>query len=405
MKDIKIWFVVTVIVSLVVGAFGGMCGAFFLEPRLEKSAWGQRFLGNSIMETLAGGNVIEVTEDSATVDVAKKVSPAVVSIVATKEVAQNYYNLTGPDIFSFFGNPAQAAPQDSGKKEKQKVSSGSGFVVSSDGLILTNRHVVEDETADYTVYFNDGKEYPAKVLGRDAIYDIAMLKVDAKDLPVVEMADSDKLEIGQTVIAIGNALGEYQNSVTRGVISGRDRKIVAGDSRGNSEVIDEALQTDAAVNPGNSGGPLLNLAGQVVGINTAVNAGGQSLGFAIPINQAKPVVQSVKEFGRIVRPWIGVRYTMLNAEAATEYKTAKDQGAYIIPAQKGMDSSVVKDSPAEKAGLKEGDLILEVNGNKLDSEHPLVNEIIKFKPGDDIALKVFSGDKEKMVGLKLEERK
>lgn len=403
MKEFKTLLTVAILMSLTVGAFGGVCGAFFIEPKLEQTAWGRQFLGNPIVETLRGeSKVFEVTEDSATVDVVKKVSPSVVSIVVSKEVSANY-NFTGPDIFNFFGE--NITPKNDGPKEKRKVGAGSGFVVGADGLILTNRHVVGDEKAEYSVVFTDGKEYPAKVLGRDVIYDIALIKIEAQNLPVIEFGDSDILDIGQTVIAIGNALGEYQNSVTRGVISGRDRQIVAGDSSGYSELIDEALQTDAAINPGNSGGPLLNLAGQVIGINTAVNAQGQSLGFAIPINQAIPVVQSVKEFGRIVRPWIGVRYTMLTPEAAKEEKLPKDFGAYLVPSENKKDSSVVKDSPADKSGLKDGDIILEINGAKLDKDNPLVNEIIKHKPGEEITLKVFSGDKEKMVKLKLEERK
>lgn len=394
---------VIIIISLVVGAVGGAFGSFFLKPRLEQTEWGKQFLNSNVVEQATGlKKVVEVTEDSATIDVVKNVSPAVVSIVVTKEL-ESYYNLTGPDIFEFW-NFGFEAPK-SGKKEKQEVGGGTGFIIASDGLILTNKHVVQDEQAEYTVVLNEGRKYAAKVLGRDTVNDIAVLKIEALGLPVAALGDSDKIEIGQTVIAIGNALSEYRNTVTRGVISGINRRVVAGTGMGGSEVLEAAIQTDAAINPGNSGGPLLNLDGQVIGINTAVNWQGQSLGFAIPINQAKTVIESVKQFGEIIRPWLGVRYIQLNEEIAKANNLKYNYGALILSGQNQSEPAVMPDSPAQKAGLQENDIILEVNGKKLEEENSLVSEVSKYKPGDIIELKIFHDSAEKTIKVKLEKRK
>jgi serine protease Do len=397
------FWAVTIIISLVVGAFSGALGSFFIKPYLEKTDWGKNFLSNNIVQQVSGQKeVIEVTEDSATIDVVKEVSPAVVSVVVTKEL-QNIYNLTGPDIFDFW-NFNGSLPQ-GGTKEKKEVGGGTGFVIDESGLILTNKHVVSDEQAEYSVVFNDGKKYEAKVVGRDTINDIAVLKIEANDLAVVELGDSDKIQIGETVIAIGNALGEYRNTVTRGVVSGVNRSIVAGDNSGASELLENVIQTDAAISPGNSGGPLLNLGGQVVGINTAINLQGQSLGFAIPVNQAKTVIDSVKKYGKIVRPWLGVRYIQLNSEIAKANNLKYEYGALILRGQGTQELAVVPSSPADKAGLVENDIILEVNGKKLSEENSLVQEVSKFQPGDEITLKIFHDGSEKTIKVKLEERK
>ncbi|MFH0779492.1 MAG: trypsin-like peptidase domain-containing protein [Parcubacteria group bacterium] len=392
-----------VIISLVVGAFGGVLGSFFLRPQLEKTIWGNQFLNSGIIEPAA------FDEDSSTIAAVKKVSPSVVSVVVSKTVSANAYNFTGPDPFGLWGfnfrQPLMPAPPAGGSSKKQVVGAGTGFVIGSDGLILTNRHVVEDEAADYAVVFNDEKKYEAKVLARDAVYDIAVLKIDAQNLPVAELGDSDKIEIGQTVIAIGNTLSEYQNTVTRGVISGLSRRITAGDAAGSSEIIDGAIQTDAAINPGNSGGPLLNLSGQVIGINTAINSSGQSIGFAIPINQVKTAIASVKQSGKIIRPWLGVRYVQIDSDFAAENKLKYDYGALVVRGSAAGDFAVSAGGPADKAGIEANDIILEVNGQKIDSGHLLVNEIAKYKPGDEIQLKVFHEDKEESLKVKLEERK
>jgi serine protease Do len=405
MNRTKNLFVITIIVSLVIGSVSGMLGSFFLKPYMESTTWGRAFLQTNISERLEdddASRVLNVVEESATIEVVNKVSDSVVSIVVTKEL-ENIYNLTGPDAMDYFDlgiNPNYLP----GGSQKREVGGGTGFVIGEDGLILTNRHVVEDEKADYSVVFNDGEKYEAVVLGRDMVRDIAVLKIEASDLSVVELADSEEIEIGQTVIAIGNALSEYRNTVTRGVISGIDRRVVAGSSRIGSSVIDGAIQTDAAINPGNSGGPLLNLAGQVVGINTAVNFGGNSIGFAIPINQAKSVIESVNEFGRIVRPWLGIRYIELSAEIAEKNNIEYDYGVLVLRGENSDDLAVIPESPADKAGIVENDIVLEFNGQKLDSEHSLINEITKYKPGEVVELKVFHDGEELEVSLELAER-
>jgi len=405
-KNQRIWLSVVILVSLIVGAFAGAMGSMFIVPYLEKFSSGQKFLKNPF-ENLSNEKKIIGYEDSATVEVVEKTSGSVVSIVVTKEMG-NYYNLTGPNIspfFDFYFGEDLDNNQPEQKSQKQVIGGGTGFVIDADGLILTNKHVVADEVAEYTVVFNDGKKFEAKVLGRDPVNDMAILKIDAQDLVPLILGDSDKIKIGETVIAIGNALSEYNNTVTRGVVSGINRRVVAGDDRLGAEAIDSAIQTDAAINPGNSGGPLLNLNGEVIGINTAVNWQGQSLGFAIPINGAKAVVESVKEFGEIIRPWLGVRYVTIDEEMAKENNIKYNYGALVLRGLTKSDLAVIAGSPADKAGIVENDIILEVNGVKLDAEHSLINEIAKYKPDEEVLLKVFSKDQEKEVKVKLEKRK
>ena len=396
MPQTKGYVAITVIISLIVGAFAGAFGSFFLKPYMESTEWGKRFLESNITQQLSGQKkVVKVTEDSSTIDVVKQTSPSVVSIVVTKELT-NFYNLTGPDVFNF-------AVQDETGKYKSEVSGGTGFVVDKSGLILTNKHVVIDEDAEYSVLFNNGDQYEATVLARDFINDIAVLKIEAEDLKAIEMGDSEKVEIGQTAIAIGNALGEYSNTVTKGVVSGVDRQITTGAGFGNSEIISGAIQTDVAINPGNSGGPLLNIEGQVIGINTAINWQGRAIGFAIPSNQAKEVLDSVKQYGKIVRPWLGVRYVELTPEIAIANDIAKEYGALIVSGGEG-EPAIELGSPADKAGLQENDIVLAVGEQVLDAEHNLVAEIAKNKPGDEIELKIYRAGEELVIKVILAER-
>lgn len=355
------------------------------------------------------GNKTPILEDEEllTTQAVKKVTPAVVSVIITKELQQ--YNDTGSvfpfdEFFGFpfnFELPQQQTP---GPKEKKDVGGGTGFIVSSDGLILTNKHVVSDTEAEYSVILNDGKRYDAKVVGRDSFNDIAFLKIEVNNLPIVELGDSDKIQIGQTVIAIGYALGEYSNSVTKGIISGIGRDIVAGGG-GQSEKLEGVIQTDAAINPGNSGGPLISLQGQVIGINTAVNQAGQLIGFAIPINSAKTLVESVKVNGKIIRPYLGVRYIMLNKQIAEKNNISVEYGALIVRGEQAGELAVIPGSPANKAGLVENDIILEFNGIKLDENNTLAQEIAKHQPGDTVTLKISHSAEEKTVNVMLEEFK
>ncbi len=406
----KKFVVFIVIVSLfwgsLAGAFfgfiGGVLGPNLLSPYISKTSWGQ-----ALIEQGTKNITLQIEEESETIDVVEKVSPSVVSIVISKEL-DNFYNISGPfDFFdNFFPFFQRRSPQpENDEPIIQKVGGGTGFIISEDGMILTNKHVVDDEDAEYTVILNDGTEYEATVLGRDFTNDIAVIKIEAENLSVVELGDSDDIKIGQTVIAIGNALAEFSNTVTKGVISGINREITAGTSTGQSEEIREAIQTDAAINPGNSGGPLLNLKGQVIGINTAMSQGGQLVGFAIPVNTAKQIIESVKEHGRIVRPWLGVRYIPINEQIAKENSLDFDYGVLILRGQTPTELAVVPGSPADKAGLIENDIILEVSGQKIDEDHLLPSELSKYSPGEEIELKIFHKGDEKKIKVKLEERK
>jgi serine protease Do len=270
-------------------------------------------------------------ENSAVVDVVKKASPSVVSIT------------TRTNIRSFFGNRTQEG-------------AGTGVIVTDDGLILTNKHVVPNDASTFSVFTDDGKEYKdAKVVARDPQNDIAFVKINARGLKPAELGDSKSVVVGQRVVAIGNALGQFQNTVTQGIISGLGRPVVAGDELGaDAEQLENLFQTDAAINPGNSGGPLVSLTGQVIGINTAV-AGGENIGFAIPINDAKIAFESYKSRGKITRAYLGVRYIPITKEFAAQNNLPVSEGAYVS----GSDQvpAVVPDSPASKAGLREGDII------------------------------------------------
>jgi len=394
-------------VGFISGGLAGLIGGAFSESYFMP--WAEETLGWSFDSDVSiedREQIMQIIEDSATVQVVEKSSPAVVSIVISKEL--NNINAIGPGNFPFdffgFQWPFFESGEDDGEPVIQEVGGGTGFVVTSDGLIVTNRHVVSDEGAEYTVVLNDGVKYPAEVMAVDSFLDLAIIKIEAEgDLPTLELGDSDDLKIGQTVIAIGNALSEYQNTVTRGVISGINRRVVAGDNYGRSEVIEEAIQTDAAINPGNSGGPLLNLAGQVVGVNTAMSERGQSVGFAIPINSAKKIVESVREYGRIVRPWIGVRYMILNDSIAKENKISVNYGALVVRGRNPEELAIIPGSPADKAGLLENDIILEVDGERIDEDNPLGRAINQYSPGDKIRLKVLSKGEEKEVTAELEE--
>jgi serine protease Do len=386
------------VISLVFGSLAGILFGTLAGTNSSVAKWVQRnIFGQTIAQTSAASvtsqQTLSVTEDSATVDVVKKGSPAVVSIVITQDLSKIYS--ASPFNFIFSNNQQQQG--------QQEVGAGSGFIISSDGMILTNKHVVDTTDAQYTVVMNDGKKYDAKVLATDPLNDVALVKIDASNLPVVELGDSDSLQIGQTVVAIGNALGEYDNTVTKGVISGLARTVTAGDGQGQSETLQNIIQTDAAINFGNSGGPLLNLAGQVIGVNTAINQSGQLVGFAIPINQVKKDIQSVQQSGKIVRPYLGVRYLLINSEIAQQNKLTVDYGALIVRGSTTADVAVVPGSPADKAGLVENDIILEINGQKIDENHALTDQLQQFNPGDTVSLKILHDGLEKTIQATLGE--
>jgi serine protease Do len=339
-------------------------------------------------------------ESSPIVQIAKKVCPAVITIVVSKDLpkVEGFY-------FFPFGGQDLIIPKFEKEKEKTKIGGGSGFIISSDGYILTSQHVIADPKADYTVILEPTKKYPAKVISRDPISDIAILKINAKNLPYLELGDSDKIELGEEVVAIGNALGEFHDTISAGIVSGMSRSITAFSGLTNRIAqLRGLIQTDAAINPGNSGGPLVNMEGKVIGINTAMVIGAQNIGFAIPINYAKNDLEEVKKYGRIRRPFLGVRYIVLNKEMARVHKLPVDYGALIVRETLG-EEAVVKESAADKAGLKEYDIILEINKEKITEKNPLANLLQKFKIGEEIFLKVLREGKEINLKLKLEEKK
>jgi S1-C subfamily serine protease len=342
-------------------------------------------------------------EDQAIVGVVERGSPAVVSIVISKDVPRVRSMLRTPFGFVPFNNSGEQ--EGSGESTRQTVGHGSGFLVSPDGYIVTNKHVVSDTKAEYTVITNDGKELPATVLALDPVNDVAVIKVNGDAFPALTLGDSDALRVGQTAIAIGNPLGEFANSVSRGIISGLKRQLTAGVSYGQEEVLRDIIQTDAAINPGNSGGPLLNLAGEVIGINVAVAQGAENIGFAIPVNQIKRAVDEVKRTGKIAVPYIGVRYILLNEDIAKQAGLSVSYGALIQRGQSLTDFAVIPGSPADKAGLVENDIILEINGQKVDSEHPFANLIAANQVGDTVKLRVSQKGEEKDILVKLEERR
>ncbi|MEY3783794.1 MAG: hypothetical protein RLZZ230_116 [Candidatus Parcubacteria bacterium] len=337
------------------------------------------------------------------VDSIAAVNPAVVSVVITKDVpVYEQYNETF-DPWGFFGGFSVPRVRENGTEERE-VGGGSGFIVSNDGLIVTNRHVVEDKEARYSILLNDGTAYKVDVLARDPQLDIAILKISEPlkgALTFATFGDSEKLKLGQPVIAIGNALAEFRNSVSVGVVSGLARSIVASDGRGNSEQLDQVIQTDAAINPGNSGGPLLNTKGEVIGVNVATSRGADSIGFALPANVVKGVVDSVKQYGEIVRPFLGVRYAMINARLTELNKLSVDYGALVVKGQTPEELAVMPGSPADKVGIKESDIILSIDGEELRTKD-LATILREKTVGQVIVLKIIQTGEEKTVSVTLD---
>ncbi|HLD24318.1 MAG TPA: trypsin-like peptidase domain-containing protein [Patescibacteria group bacterium] len=320
-----------------------------------------------------------VSEENVIIDAVEKVSPSVVTvgISQTRRVG---------DIFEFNPfDPFSPFERRPGRSEKVEQDIGSGFVISSDGLIVTNKHVVSVPDAKYRVITKDDKSYDVVKIYRDPDNDLAIVKINATDLRPIELGDSDKIKVGQMAIAIGTALGEFRNTVTVGVISGVGRGITAGGPfDGFAEKLDNVIQTDAAINPGNSGGPLLNSSGQVIGVNTAVSADGQNIGFALPINVVKDAVANFNSTGQFNRPFLGVEYRMISRQMAVLNEIP--EGAYIM--------DVVDNSPADSAGVEPEDIMTKIDGVKVTDSNDLAKIIGKKKVGDTVELTVWRNEKE-----------
>lgn len=337
-------------------------------------------IGTGTTQVPNGQSVRVTNEESVVIDAVDKVSPAVVTVGITKtRRVGDIFEINPFDPFS----PFRQRP---GKTQKLEQDIGSGFVVGSDGLIVTNKHVVADTDAKYRVITKDDKTYDAVKIYRDPVNDIAIVKIAASGLAMVELGDSSKIKVGQLAIAIGTALGEFRHTVTTGVISGVGRGIQAGSPfEGYVERLDNVIQTDAAINPGNSGGPLLNSSGQVIGINTAVSQEGQNIGFAIPINVVKDALTNFNSTGQFNRPFLGVRYKTVSKDLAVLNDIP--EGAYVM--------EVVDGSPAGKAGVAAEDIITKIDGTRLTGDNAELAKIIgKKKVGDTLTLTVWRDGKE-----------
>lgn len=340
---------------------------------------------------------------SPIVQIAKKVCPAVITVIVSKDLpkAENFYS------FPIGGKEFIMPKLEKGEKSKIKktqIGGGSGFIISSDGYLFTSNHVVADTTADYTVILNPKHKYPAKVLSRNPINDIAVLKIEAKELPYLEMSDSNKIQLGEEVVAVGNALGEFTDTLSAGIVSGLSRYITAfGGIDHQMQNLRGLIQTDAAINPGNSGGPLVNMEGQVIGINTAMIFGAQNIGFAIPINYAKKDLEEVKKYGKIKMPFLGVKYVLISKPLAEANKLPVSEGAIVVREQLG-ESPVIKGSSADKAGIKEWDIILACDGQKITVKNPLANILQKCKIGQETVFTVLRDGKKMDLKVKLEEK-
>lgn len=335
---------------------------------------------SKVSENIPSEKVKITSEESVITDVVDKVSPSVVtvSIVKTRSLSR-IFEIDPFDPFNIFRQQ-----QDPAQKVEQDI--GSGFIVTSDGLIVTNKHVVSDTDAKYKVVTKDDKTYEAVKIYRDPANDLAIIKINASGLKPVAMGDSSKLKVGQMAIAIGTALGEFRNTVTVGVISGLGRGITAGSPfEGYVERLDNVIQTDAAINPGNSGGPLLNSSGQVIGVNAAVSSSGQNIGFALPINIVKDALdQFNKSGGKFERPFLGVKYKMITKDLALINEVP--EGAYV--------QEVVDGSAADRAGIKAEDIITKFDGKKVTEKDGGLAQIIAGKKvGDQSSVEVYRDGK------------
>ncbi|MDQ6985972.1 MAG: trypsin-like peptidase domain-containing protein [Candidatus Dojkabacteria bacterium] len=367
MKNKKILILLTlsiILLNLISGIVGGV-GGYFLAKELNTNPV------NNVVESNVS-NIDLINNESTIINVVEDVGDSVVSVIIRADTPK----------FSGFGYR-------SSETVERQIGSGSGFLISEDGLIVTNRHVVSNENAKYSVILSNGEEVEATVLARDTLLDIAFLDIEGNNYKPMQLGSSDDIKVGQTTIAIGNALGEFSNSVSTGIISGLKRNIIAGGSFGASqELISDVIQTDASINPGNSGGPLLDINGKVIGVNVAVAADSENIGFAIPIDTVKDLIERLNEKGEIQRPILGVRYFQVNEAIQDELDLEVNYGAIIISGNN--DPAVVENSPADLAGIQEGDIILEIDGEKIEGKKTLQSLVQEKYIGDSITVLVLT---------------
>jgi serine protease Do len=331
-------------------------------------AFDRAAVAEPVAATPAQQRTVTIDEQSAVTRAAAAVNPAVVTITSRTGTAVDPFQLPETGV-------------------------GSGIIYNAAGWILTNRHVVEGAD-QLTILLQDGRQFAGSVYGTDTLTDLAIVKIDAPNLPVAALGDSSTLKQGQLVVAIGSPLGDFTNSVTSGVVSALGRSIAVTDDRTGSPVrVRNLIQHDAAINPGNSGGALVNSSGEVVGINTAVASTAQGIGFAIPINVAKPIMQQAVDGKKLARPWLGIQYRALDAASAKELGAPIDYGAYLYVQPGSGDQAVVAGSPAEKAGLRQGDIVTSLDGQRIDSANSLEDLLVTKAPGDVVQLEVLrAGD-------------
>lgn len=359
--------IIAIVILCAAAGFGGVKLYFAISEKSNGEVTSRQTVAND-------GNQQITQEEEVIANVVEKVAPSVVSIVTSSQTT------------SFYGGV------------QEQSGAGSGIVVSADGYVLTNKHVVEGVNAVDVVMYDGTTHKDVKVLGSDPLNDIAFLKIDGvKDLAAAELGDSSSVRVGQKVMAIGNSLGQYQNTVTSGIVSGTGRPISAqaGDQ---VEHLTDLIQTDAAINPGNSGGPLLNHSGQVVGVNTAIVEDAQGIGFAIPINATKGVLKGVLEGKGVQRAYLGVTYVSLTATAAEEYGLSIKRGGYVY---NGNESAVMADSPAAKAGIQNKDIITKVGGLEVGAKGDVGSLVAEYAPGDTIELTLLRGDQTLTVKVTL----
>lgn len=371
-----------ILLLVLVCAFAGFGGGYVGSGAREQ-------LGNANGVAISRENQKTVLSESQLISaLAKNVSPSVVSVDVTSTVP----------IQSFLGS-----------RGGEQRSAGTGIILSDSGYIITNRHVVDASAARVSVTLSDGTQFDdVEIIGRTNAsdpLDVAFLQikdVKGKKLTPAKLGDSSKVQVGDKVVAIGNALGQFQNTVTAGIISGFGRNVEAGDGLVASESLQNLFQTDAAINQGNSGGPLVNIDGEVIGINTAIAGdGAENIGFAIPVADIQGLIKSVLAKGKLERPFLGVRYVSLTDDYAVHYNLPVKRGAYIVSSTDGSPS-IVAGSPAEKAGLKEKDIITEISGEKVDQTRSLISLISKHAVGEEVSLKILRDGKEQTVKVKLE---
>ena len=368
--------IVLVIVAFVAGILGGALGPKLFPERLT-----------SLSNSAATGQKVVSSQSELIASIAKDVGPSVVSITVKSQSQPTA-------IDQLFGNGSGQVSE----------GAGTGIILSSDGVIMTNRHVVDTGVTNVSVTTSDGKTYDnVEILARDprTNFDVAFIKVKGvNNFKPAKIGDSSKMQVGDGVVAIGNALGEFQNTVTTGIISGLSRPITAGDAT-SAESLTNLFQTDAAINPGNSGGPLVNMNGEVIGMNTAVaGSGAQNIGFAIPTNDIKNQIASILKDGKLQIPYMGVRYIVLNDALKQQYNLATGEGAWLKGSQAAQ--AVANGSPADKAGLKEGDIITKVNGEVVNQDNPLAIRLSKYGVGDTVEITFLRDGKEQTVKVTLE---